>query len=244
MSDEPEPSEAERERNGGVSLTSSGDVSVGGDVAGRDVIRSTTQIGFSEKAVQRLLITVGVMVFATAACFFSGGVVVGAVAFNAFDRPVDSSSEAAQRMQNRVQFIQQLPAGTEFDLGFTEEELSSWVRFTIGEQIGFAPGTGRARILSADQLAIEGRLVEAGNVLVRATLRLTRDPERPAKFEAVAVQVLDTNSQFGWVAVPTAVVQPLETRLADLLGGVRLTSTAQLPETPQGPALVVSGVRR
>ncbi|MEP7199646.1 MAG: hypothetical protein ABI874_07510, partial [Chloroflexota bacterium] len=37
----------------------------------------TVTTGFSAQAVQRLVITVGVLVFVTAVCFLSGGIVIG-----------------------------------------------------------------------------------------------------------------------------------------------------------------------
>ncbi len=70
-------SDEKQEQPGGVNVEGGGDVTVGGDVAGRDVVKTTTTttfVGFSPKDVQRLIIVVAAIVFATAACFFSGGV--------------------------------------------------------------------------------------------------------------------------------------------------------------------------
>ena len=114
--------EAERPAAGGVQVEGR-QVSVGGDVAGRDIVR-TTYVGFSPQAVQRLLITVGVLVFLTAACFFSGGILVGGVAIAALDRQVGSSTQAADRMQAKLEQVRQLPSGQAFRLTFTEDEIS------------------------------------------------------------------------------------------------------------------------
>ena len=68
-------------------MQTSGDVNVGGDIVGRDKVTQTTttvtNVGMAPEAVRRLVITVGVMVFVTALCFFSGGLVVGAAALQA-----------------------------------------------------------------------------------------------------------------------------------------------------------------
>ena len=63
----------------------------GGDVVGRDKVTQTTttvtNVGMTPEAVRRLVITVGALVFVTAFCFFSGGLVVGAVALQASGPP-------------------------------------------------------------------------------------------------------------------------------------------------------------
>jgi len=86
-------SEEKREEPGGVNVEGGGDVTVGGDVAGRDVVKTTattTIVGFSPKDVQRLIITVGVIVFVTAGIFFSGGLAVGFVALRELNRTVNA----------------------------------------------------------------------------------------------------------------------------------------------------------
>jgi len=88
--DTPSDSGDNEYRSGGIDVE--GDASVGGDVAGRDVVKSTTVVGYSEKAVLRLVIVVGAMVFVTAACFFTGGIVLGSQVFAALERPVNDGN--------------------------------------------------------------------------------------------------------------------------------------------------------
>src|SRR5436190_24380308 len=73
------------------------ELNAGRDIVGRDVVttNATTIVGFSPKAVMQLVVSVGLLVFVTAACFFSGGLVVGGAALVALERPVNSNSEAA-----------------------------------------------------------------------------------------------------------------------------------------------------
>src|SRR5512145_3148187 len=104
MSEQPTPSEP---RESPVTQNVSGGVTVqpGGDVVGRDkVTQSTTvtNVGMTPEAVRRLVIAVGAMVFVTAFCFFSGGIVVGAVALQALGRNVDSSLANAATFQARL----------------------------------------------------------------------------------------------------------------------------------------------
>ncbi|MDW8327471.1 MAG: hypothetical protein RMK99_12970, partial [Anaerolineales bacterium] len=145
MSDKPEPQPDDVSEPSSLSVSGGRDVSIGGDVAGRDVVKTTTTItGFSEQAVQRLVLIVGALVFVTAACFFSGGVAVGFFAFDALNKQVGSSPEAAARFEDRLEQLNNLQAGQRFEFVFSEDEISSYVRFIAGPQLGFAPDTGRA----------------------------------------------------------------------------------------------------
>src|SRR5574341_666246 len=84
---------------------SGGEIKAGRDVeiAGRDIV--TVERGFSAAQVQRLLITVAVIVFVTAACFFSGGLILGGAALAALNRPLSGglSQEAAHSMQTKLE---------------------------------------------------------------------------------------------------------------------------------------------
>src|SRR5512139_3717531 len=111
MSEQPTPSEPRESSStqnvsGGVTVQPGGDANVGGDVVGRDkVVQTTTtvtNVGMTPEAVRRLVITVGAMVFVTALCFFSGGIVAGAVAVQALGRPVDSSLPNAASFQAKL----------------------------------------------------------------------------------------------------------------------------------------------
>jgi hypothetical protein len=246
----PRQSEPSETGEGGTNLAAGGDVSVGGDVAGRDVIKNTTtqtvtNIGFNEKMIQRLLITVGAMVFVTAACFFSGGIAVGAVAFNALGRDVGSSQEAALRFQQKLAILQSLPPGQAFELTFTEDELSSYVKFILSPQLGFTPESGRARLLPDGEVVVAGQLADAGNLQVAGTFELQDAPGQPLKLKAAAVQALPAgDSVFGWVAVPAPLLQPVEGRINSLLGNVQLTEVSVVNPDEQELTWQLEGVTR
>jgi len=221
--------------SGEINLRAGRDANVGGDVVGRDKV---VQVGYSPAAVQRLLITVGVLVFVTAACFFSGGVATGgAIAVLLQDRP--ASPEAAQMMQNKLNFIQNQPAGAPFQETFTEVELNSYVKYIAGPQMGFAPGTGEARILDNGQLAISGRLEALGNLRVVAIFAPQTGPtDQLLKPVAAAVEILPLNNPaFGWVAAPPTLLADLDTSVNSALAGVEFTSVTTAPGE-----LTVSGV--
>ena len=91
--------------------------------------------------------------FATAFCFFSGGIVVGFAALQAFDRPLPSTEAAAQDFQANLEQVQALPPGQAFQWSYTETDLSSYMHFILGPQIGF---DARARFLSTDEVAFQG----------------------------------------------------------------------------------------
>lgn len=235
MSNTPEP-----KPDGDLNIASSGDVNVGGDVAGRDVVKNTTtttvtHVGFSEKAVQRLLLMVGAMVFVTAACFFTGGVALGFAAFPALSRPVGSSQSAAQNFQTNLSELQALPAGQAVQFTFTEDEISSYVKFIIGPQLGFAPESGRARFVDDTSIVIAGNLESANNLPVAATFQLSNEPGQPLQLTGAAAQLLDTGSAFGWVAVPTGMLQSVQDRLNSLLDNVQVTSATAIKDDPQNP---------
>jgi hypothetical protein len=242
MSDQPEKPDKD------LNITAGDDVTVGGDVVGGDkTTTTTTHVGFSATQVQRLLITVGALVFLTAACFFSGGLAVGFVAFNALNTPVGSSQAAAQRFEVSLDRIQDLAPGQPFEFRFSDEELSSWVKFVAGPQIGFATETGRARILSADTVMIHGQLASAGNLPVIATLKFTSDPARPIQIVSAAAKFLrvgEPTDSFGYVAVPPGFLADAEQRINQLIGGVQVSRTTDISAAVGAPALSVEGVRR
>jgi hypothetical protein len=216
MSDQPtprEPTEPPLTQNvsGGVTVQPGGDASVGGDVVGRDkVVQTTTtvtNVGMTPEAVRRLVLSVGVLVFVTAFCFFSGGIVVGFAALQAFERELPSTREAAEDFQAGLSQVQSLPPGQLFRWSYTENELSSYIRFILGPQIGFA---GRARFLSSDEVAFQGPWVGMGGRPVMVVTRMETDSPQLYYATSAAVQILPLeNSHFGWVALPTGMVQPL-----------------------------------
>lgn len=229
MSDQPEP-----QLPGSVQSTSGGvkvgadDVAIGGDVAGRDIVKSTTvgddliqgnvtnvtNVGMSPQAVQRLLITVGMLVFVTAACFFAGGIFVGANVFTALNKPVGSSPDAAASFEQKINTVAQLQPGDTYQLRFTEDELSSYLKFVLGPQIGLS--NARARVLGDGQFVVYGRYDDLGGLPIMlvgspqpGSDQLFNVTQSSAQIVPIDSGQPNTISPVGWVPVPNALVQPL-----------------------------------
>ncbi len=237
MSEQPtpsKPSEPSTTQNvsGGVTVQPGGDANVGGDVVGRDKVTTTTtvtNVGMTPEAVRRLVITVGVLVFVTALCFFSGGLAVGAVALRAFDRPVNSTLAAAQDFQNNLNSnVLAVQSGQSFQWSYTETDLSSYLRFFLGPKIGF---DGRARFLPNNEVAFQGTW--SGLLGLPVTIVTRMETNSPQLYQTVsaAVQIVPVqNSNFGWAALPTSSVQPLLDAINQDIGR---SYTAQSIEYPQ-----------
>ncbi len=205
-------------------------MNIGGDVAGRDVVKSTTvgddyiagnvtnvtNVGLAPKAVQRLIITVGVLVFATAACFFAGGIFIGANVFGALNRSVESTPDAAARFAQKLAEVSNLPPGDTAWLRFSEQELSSYVRLVLGPSIGLE--NARARVLDNGQYVVYGRYADLG-LPVMMIVEPQTNSAQIIKIVQAAVHVIPiggqdpgTVSSLGWLPVPGALVQPLVDR--------------------------------
>lgn len=205
-------------------------VNIGGDVVGRDKIVSVgddliqgnvtqiTQVGMSPDAVRKLVITVGALVAVTAALFFVGGILIGGAAIAALNRPVDSSAVAAREFQNGLAVIADLPSGQPFRATFTEEQLSSYLRFVLGPQIGLS--NGRARLLRNGQVVFYGAWDGLLGLPIMVTC--TAPPDSPDLFviNSVQVQILPFSlfnptevSNLGWLPLPNFAGQPLVDRI-------------------------------
>lgn len=220
--------------------------SVGGDVAGRDVhktttagrdvvggdVVTTTNYGFTIAAVQRLVITVGVLVFVTAFCFFSSGFVLGGAALVALNTPVGSSAEAAASFNDKLLALQQLAPGQTATFSFTEEEISSYFRFILAPAMGELDiSNGRVRLLGDDRLVVGGQAGALGNVEFAATFAVTDTPGEPLNLQAAVVKVLPTprSTLFGWVLLPNLALTGVERSLNDLFEGVQILDTRANP---------------
>ena len=205
-------------------------VRAGRDVVGRDVVTTanTTNVGFSAAAVQRLLITVGAMVFVTAACFFSGGVVVGGAALGALDRQVNSNDQtAAAEFAELLQILRDLPPGQAVQFTFTEQQLSAYFRQQVAPTLPLDITDAKVRLLDSGDLVVGGRAGALGGAQFAATFEWQTGAGGPLRLDAAAVEVLPLrNRVFGWVAVPTGLLRPLTDGLNDLFGGVRVTDIA------------------
>ena len=231
---EPEPAPS------GVEIDSAGQVTVGGDVAGRDVIRHTTQVGFSAAAVQRLLLTVGGLVLVTAICFFAGGLLVGATFVAVLSRPVAVLPSAAQSMQATLDGLMSLPPGTPFEASFSEVELNSYWELVLGPQVGLSPGTGAARLLDDGRLVLAGNFAALGNLRALAVVApQVNTPGQLFRIDSVAVQAVSLgDGSLGWLPVPAGVLQPLLGTVSELAGpNVEFTGVSASAST-----LTVSGI--
>ena len=134
-------------------------------------------------------------------------IVVGFAALHAFDRPLPSTMAAAQDFQAGLNGVQALPPGRAFQWTYTEMDLSSYMHFILGPQIGF---NASARFLSSDEVAFQGNWSGMLGLPVTVVTRMETDSPQLYHTVSAAVQILPLpNSNFGWVALPAAAVQPL-----------------------------------
>lgn len=218
-------------------------VQVGRDVAGRDIV--TVHQGLSPEASRRLLLTtvglglaIGMCLLLTATCFFSGGLILGGAVFAALNRPVESSPEAAQSMQQKLDAVNRLGSGSPFSVTFTEEEVNSYVNLVLGPQIGLSDG--QVRFLKPGWLVLGGRWSGLWGRPVAAVLRFSQG-DMPLQLESAAIRVFQIQgSDFGWVAIPTPLLRSLVAQVnAMLMENVRVDSFAVTPEGWE-----VGGIRR
>ncbi len=188
---------------------------VSGDLVARDKV---TVIGMPPEAVRRLVLTVGVLVFVTAACFFTGGVFLGAKAVAALGKPVDSNPIFGQQFQATIGQIIAQPEGTQFEWTWTEEQLSSYLRNFLGPRIGL--NDARARILDDGQVIFYGKWNGFANLPVMAVVAVNTNSDRLFTLRSAAFRVFgDPKDQFGWIALPTSVLQPLVDQIDKDIGG-------------------------
>lgn len=219
MTEQPTPSEPRESSStqnvsGGVTVQPGGDANVGGDVVGRDKVTQTTttvtNVGMTPEAVRRLVIAVGVMVFVTAFCFFSGGVVAGAVALQALKRDVDSSLANADRFQGKLAQVNDAESGQVVVWGFTEEELSAYFRHYLGPRIGIVDEKGRVRILPNETVEFYGRWSGFSKLPVLVVTSIEKDSATLYHLKSAAVRLFgEEDSAFGLIAIPNFVAQPL-----------------------------------
>lgn len=243
MSDTSPPTPPPDDKRPNVNISAGRDLNAGTIVGGNQVI--TTNVGLGASAVQKLVITVGVMVFVTAACFFSGGLAVGFGAFIALNKNVNSNDPvAAGRFETALSQAQDLPAGQPFAFGFTEQEISSYFRLVVAPQIGVTDG--KVRLLEEPgTMVVGGKATELNNLRFAATFQWQDAPGAPLALKAAAIQVLPLgNAPFGWVAVPTGMLQSITAQINAIFGNLTLTSVRDQTVTPAEPAWIINGVSR
>ena len=246
--------------SGGVTVGAD-DVNIGGDVAGRDVVKSTTvgddyiagnvtnvtNVGLATKAVQRLIITVGVLVFVTAACFFAGGVVIGANVFGALNRSVEFHAGRSGLVSSRRWMrSRRLPPGDTYNCASPNRNLVrmcawSWVR-SIGLE------NARVRVLDNGQYVVYGRYADLGGLPVMMIVEPQTNSDQIVQ-DRSGCGARDTRdrrsrSRHGlvrwvWLPVPSALVQPLvDRRWLELTRGIKLSISQcrRVPDRPVAPA--------
>ena len=208
MPDSTNPSE--QPSSGGVNVTG-GAVNAGRDIAGRDIVNVSP--GFSARAVIAIASAVGVIVFFATICSLASGLVIGGVAFSSFNRTIESTPAAASSMEAKLRALDALPAGQRFTLAFSETEISSYVRFIAGPQLGL--NDARVRLLDEPgQLALRRQW---NNLNLVAVFSATNG-NQPLQLENAAVQILPLGDSFGWIIV-TPLAQSLANQTNDLFKG-------------------------
>lgn len=219
-----------------------GDVNVAGDsISGQTV---SVQRGYSANEVQRLVLIVGGLVFATALCFFGFGAVSAAAVVTALNRPIDSTTSDAKNMQAKVEQMNSLNPGDRFRVGFTETEISSYFRFILGPNLHVSDGKVRIMDTPGD-IAIGGTLDQQGGIQFAAQLSLTTDA-KPFQLKGAWVKILPTpeGSQVGWIPV-TPFAQTLTDQLNGLLfGNVQFTQVRKPSIETGGRTLILDGVAK
>jgi hypothetical protein len=170
----------------------------------------------------------GGLVFVTAACFFTGGIVLGSQVFAALERPPTdangqptvSTPQTAVEFAQQIEEAQQVPAGQAYLFPFSEDQLSSYFRFIAGPEIGVQDG--KARFVEPGVIALSGQVQSMGNRNVATTFRIEPRTAEPLRLESAAVQVVPTGGSFGWVAVPTALLSPFSSQINQALSDVAL----------------------
>jgi hypothetical protein len=209
------------------------ELNAGRHIVGRDAVTNTnTNVGFSAAAVQRLLVTVGALLAATAACFFVlGGVsALGIVA--AFMRPVNSNNQAAaDKFAAELSVIRTLLPGLPYELSFTEEEISSYFHLVIEPSLHGDISGGQVRLLGSGQLVFLGRAKRLNDVLFAASFGWQKNtPGAPLRLTGALLNVVPLgDSPLGWLAVPTAVLRPVADTVNGLFGNVVFTDVRPQP---------------
>ncbi len=223
-----------------------GDIQTAGrDIVGRDVISvTTTQTGFTATAVQKLLVTMAVLLCAMFFCGFSGGIFVGGgILAIAKTNPQLPDRQDAQVMTELFATLDSKQANAPFEFTASRSQVDTAALLKTVQTAAAEPPTaflgaffGEKQMNSyvyyelAPQLGLSDTQVrflpEAGHFAMAgkrtgtkfvATFWVTAG-DNPLRLESVAVQVLDSGGSFGWVAIPLPswVLQPLVNQANDL----------------------------
>jgi hypothetical protein len=178
--------------------------------------------------VRRLVITVGVLVFVTALCFFATGAVAGAAALSAFQRELPSNPAAAEDFQRGLQTVQAAPAGVAFQWAFEENDLSSYMRFILGPQMGLGD-TGKARFMPSQQIAFKGNWPQIAGLPVMAVTTIQTGMQPVYRLDSSFVKLLPLGENLGWVPVPNSMLQPFVDQINADIGVGYVARSVQYP---------------
>jgi hypothetical protein len=220
------------------------ELNAGRDIIGRDVVTNanTTNVGFTAAAVQRLVLAVGALVAATAACFFVLGSVTAVGIGLAFERKVPNNNlAAAASFADNLAALRALPPGQPYEFTFSEEDINSYFFMTVEPTLNGEVRDSQVRLLDAKRLALSGRAQRLGGLRFAATFAWqTNRPGAPLALTSALVQLLPLgNSPLGWVPLPTLALQPLATRLNALFGNVGIVDVKSAPQAHAWDVTVV-----
>ncbi|HZY41143.1 MAG TPA: hypothetical protein VFF59_03995, partial [Anaerolineae bacterium] len=118
------------------------------------------------------------------------------------------------RFAQQMDTVAQMEPGDTYQLRFTEQELSSYLRLILGPQIGLS--NARVRVLGNGQFVVYGRYADLGGLPIMlvggpqaGSDQLFNISQSSAQIVPVDAGQPNTVSTLGWVPVPNAIVQPL-----------------------------------
>jgi hypothetical protein len=190
--------------------------------------------------VQRLLITVGALVAATAACFFIlGGVTVAGFVAALHGPPNNNNPAAAAAFQLQLSKLADPTQGPVYNLQFTEEELSSYFHLLAEPP---AISNGQVRLLNSEQVLIAGNANPLGGREFAAVFNWQTDkPGAPLRLTGLWINAVPLGRlPLGWVQLPAGSFGWLADAVNQLFQGAALQD---IHPQPNGPGWDVSVAR-
>jgi hypothetical protein len=197
------------------------------------VTENEQNTAFSVPAARALRLGIGIGAGIMLIIFiaFSGGIFLGtriAVA----NAPVQTSPTVGNSVNNTLNQINQLPAGTTFNVGFSDTEASSYLR-RIDQDFGLQ--NAQVRFTENNEAVVKAQIPALGNREVLVTYELgTQNGRLTANLKGAAVNVLRLqNTNFGWVAIPNVLLANLDTQVQNQL--VQLSRNVTIRTTQLQP---------
>jgi hypothetical protein len=160
---------------------------------------------------------------------------------------VDSTPDSAVAFEEGLREIASRPAGQPIQLTFTEQQLSSYIRLTLGSEIGLT--NGRARLLPDGQVVFYGRWPGWLNLPVMAITSVQVNSNQLFHVNSAAFSILpsaDSNqvSNLGWVPLPASVLQPLVDQIGNVIGQSFIAAGGPIVSVPDSPQATVNVVTK